>query len=97
LAIGFAVFLGHTVLLPVDGCSINPARSLGPAIVSGNWAGIWIFIIAPLIGSFLGVFVWLMTSKNWDRDNAVKALAPRGAPVEEVTPDIKLTGPVETV
>jgi MIP family channel proteins len=54
LAIGFAVFLGHTVLLPVDGCSINPARSLGPAIISGNWSGMWIFIVAPLVGSFFG-------------------------------------------
>ena len=39
LAIGFTVFLAHTVLLPLDGCSINPARSFGPALLSGNWGG----------------------------------------------------------
>ena len=33
IAIGFAVFLAHVILLPVDGCSINPTRSFGPAIV----------------------------------------------------------------
>jgi len=33
LAIGFAVFLAHTVLIPIDGCSINPTRSFGPAFV----------------------------------------------------------------
>jgi len=34
LAIGFAVFLAHLVLIPIDGCSINPSRSFGPAMIS---------------------------------------------------------------
>lgn len=34
IAIGFAVFLAHVLLLPIDGCSINPTRSFGPALVS---------------------------------------------------------------
>jgi MIP family channel proteins len=66
LAIGFAVFLGHTVLIPVDGCSINPARSLGPAIISGNWENFWVFVVGPFIGSFFGVFFWLLVSLAWD-------------------------------
>merc|ERR1711948_236516 len=33
LAIGFSVFLAHLLLLPIDGCSINPTRSFGPAVV----------------------------------------------------------------
>lgn len=41
IAIGFAVFLGHSVLIPLDGCSINPARSFGPALVAGKWHGYW--------------------------------------------------------
>lgn len=42
---GFAVFCAHAVMLPIDGCSINPARSLGPAIVSGTWPGsFWVFM-----------------------------------------------------
>ncbi|KAG7667584.1 hypothetical protein Ndes2526B_g03590 [Nannochloris sp. 'desiccata'] len=97
LAIGFAVFLGHAVLIPVDGCSINPARSLGPAIISGTWSSFWVFIVGPFIGSFLGVFVWLLTSKGWDRENAVTPLAPRGSAPVDITPDIKLTGPVDEV
>lgn len=44
---GFAVFCAHAVMLPIDGCSINPARSLGPAIVSGTWPGsFWVFMWA---------------------------------------------------
>jgi aquaporin Z len=38
---------------PISGTSTNPARSLGPAIVSGDWQGWWIFWIGPLIGAFL--------------------------------------------
>jgi len=34
VAIGFAVYLGHVVLIPIDGCSINPTRSFGPAVVA---------------------------------------------------------------
>ena len=92
LAIGFAVFLAHAVLLPVDGCSINPARSLGPAIISGNWGSFWVFVIGPFIGSFFGVFFWLLVSMAWDKENAVTPLPPRAqTPVVNVdTPDAKL-------
>jgi aquaporin-1 len=68
LAIGFTVFLGHTVLLSIDGCSINPARSFGPALISGTWKGIWIFLTAPLIGAVLAVMIWLLVSKPWNRN-----------------------------
>lgn len=51
LAIGFAVFLGHAVLIPIDGCSINPARSLGPAIVANSWNNFWVYIVGPFTGS----------------------------------------------
>jgi len=63
LAIGFAVFLAHLVLLPIDGCSINPTRSFGPAIVAklrscGNFAGgglhdMWVMWVGPGIGAAL--------------------------------------------
>lgn len=53
IAIGFAVFLAHLALLPVTGCSINPPRSFGPALVAtlagekGWFDDYWIFFIAP--------------------------------------------------
>ena len=74
LAIGFAVFCAHAVLLPIDGCSINPARSLGPAIVSGTWPGtFWVFVVGPLLGALAAVpfhllfrsdRVWLLSLKG---------------------------------
>ncbi len=48
---------------PLSGTSTNPARSLGPAVVSGIWTGWWIYLLGPLLGMFLGVnlhtFSWL--------------------------------------
>lgn len=68
LAIGFTVFLAHTVLIPIDGCSINPARSLGPAIVAGKWSNgaFWVFVVGPFVGSFFAVLAWLLVSFPWD-------------------------------
>eukprot|EP00930_Biecheleria_cincta_P081011 TRINITY_DN6958_c0_g1_i5.p1 TRINITY_DN6958_c0_g1~~TRINITY_DN6958_c0_g1_i5.p1 ORF type:complete len:294 (-),score=41.57 TRINITY_DN6958_c0_g1_i5:459-1289(-) len=63
IAIGFAVFLAHIVLLPIDGCSINPTRSFGPAIISklrgcsnyteGGLKDLWVMWVGPLIGGAL--------------------------------------------
>merc|ERR1719231_1090567 len=63
IAIGFAVFLAHLLLLPIDGCSINPTRSFGPAIVasargceqyvSGGVGDLWVMWVGPLVGAAL--------------------------------------------
>ncbi len=42
---------------PISGTSTNPARSLGPAVVSGRWDGWWIYWIGPLLGTLLGVAI----------------------------------------
>ena len=69
LAIGFAVFCAHAVLLPIDGCSINPARSLGPAIVSGTWPGtFWIFIVGPFLGALVAVPAHLFFNSKFEED-----------------------------
>jgi aquaporin NIP len=51
LAIGGMVALGSLVGGPISGASMNPARSLGPAIVSGDLAGLWIYLVAPVLGA----------------------------------------------
>merc|ERR1719361_1337433 len=58
IAIGFAVFLAHMVLIAVDGCSINPTRSFGPALIGSfrydnTFQDFEIFIFGPLIGAAL--------------------------------------------
>ena len=69
LAIGFAVFCAHAVLLPIDGCSINPARSLGPAIVSGIWPGnFWVFVVGPYLGALAAIPFYLFFQSNFEKD-----------------------------
>jgi aquaporin Z len=60
LAIGVTLMLIHLVAIPVTGTSVNPARSIGPAIFSGGKAiaQLWLFIVAPVLGAVLGAFVW---------------------------------------
>ena len=55
IPIGLVLTLIHLVGIPVDNLSVNPARSLGPAVFVGGWAlgQLWLFIVAPLAGALL--------------------------------------------
>ncbi len=56
LAIGFTLVMIHLVGIPITGTSVNPARSIGPALFVGGdaLAQLWLFIVAPLIGGAIG-------------------------------------------
>jgi len=55
IAIGLALTTIHLVGIPITNTSVNPARSIGPAIFAGGWAlqQLWLFIVAPVIGAVL--------------------------------------------
>jgi aquaporin Z len=55
IAIGGTVALAALVAGPLTGASMNPARSLGPAILSGQLADVWIYIVGPIAGTALAV------------------------------------------
>ena len=55
IAIGAAVTLLALVGGPISGASMNPARSLGPALISGHLENIWLYFVAPIIGAALAV------------------------------------------
>lgn len=57
IVIGSVVLLEAMFAGPISGASMNPARSLAPAIVSGNLALVWIYLSAPVIGALFAVFV----------------------------------------
>jgi aquaporin Z len=63
IAIGLCLTLIHLISIPVTNTSVNPARSLGPAIFVGGWAleQLWLFFLAPLLGAAFGgvVYRWL--------------------------------------
>ncbi len=54
-AIGGMVFLIHLVGVPLTGASVNPARTLGPALISGSWEFHWMYWAAPLVGGIIAV------------------------------------------
>lgn len=60
MAIGFVLVLIHLVGIPVTNTSVNPARSIGPAVFVGGWAmqQLWLFIIAPLLGAVCAAGVY---------------------------------------
>lgn len=60
LAIGLTLALIHIVCIPITGTSVNPARSIGPALFEGGAAlsQLWLFIVAPLAGAALSAGVW---------------------------------------
>jgi aquaporin Z len=60
VAIGLVLTLIHLVGIPITNTSVNPARSIGPALFVGGWAlqQLWLFIVAPLIGAALAAVVY---------------------------------------
>ena len=66
IAIGLALTLIHLVSIPVTNTSVNPARSLGPAVFVGGWAltQLWLFWVAPLIGAVLAGLLYPMLARG---------------------------------
>jgi aquaporin Z len=62
LIIGFALALANILAIPIDGASVNPARSFGPAIVVGGpwFSQLWLFLIAPLVGGVLAAGIFML-------------------------------------
>ena len=60
LAIGLSLVLIHLVCINLPGTSVNPARSIGPALFAGGEAlsNVWVFICAPMVGGALSALVW---------------------------------------
>lgn len=66
LAIGLSLVLVHIVCIPITGTSVNPARSIAPAIFNGGEAlsQLWVFIVGPFIGAALSAIVWKMVGEE---------------------------------
>ena len=60
ISIGFTLVFIHIIGIPITGTSVNPARSLGPAIFVGGETlnQVWLFLLAPILGAILAALVW---------------------------------------
>lgn len=66
VAIGLALTMIHIVGIPVTGVSVNPARSIGPALFVGGDAlsHLWVFLVGPIIGGLLGGGIWRLYDRG---------------------------------
>ena len=58
LTIGFYVMIAALFAGPITRASLNPARSLGPALATGNFEGLWLYIVAPIAGALISIPFW---------------------------------------
>ncbi|MEB3337892.1 MAG: MIP/aquaporin family protein [Leptolyngbyaceae bacterium] len=65
IAIGLTVGLEAAFMGPITGASMNPARSLGPALVSGVWQHHWLYWVAPIVGAQLAVGIYRHLSNGF--------------------------------
>jgi aquaporin Z len=79
IAIGLTLAVVHLVAIPVTGTSVNPARSLGPALVVGGTAlsQVWLFIVAPLAGGVLAAGLHRLLYREEGTVLAAEAQQPR--------------------
>ncbi len=66
LVIGLTLAFVHIIGIPLTGTSVNPARSLGPALFAGGQAlsQVWVFIVAPLAGAAIAAFIWMFLTSD---------------------------------
>jgi len=64
LAIGLTLVLSILMGGPLTRASLNPARTLGPAVVSGNYADIWLYFVGPFIGAILAALLYIGVLKD---------------------------------
>ncbi len=89
VAIGLTIALIHLISIQVDNTSVNPARSFGAAIFaeldSDALQQLWVFIVFPLLGAIVGVFLWLMIDEA--RLESTELFMPVIAQVRDIADD----------
>jgi aquaporin NIP len=70
IAIGGTVGLDALFGGPVTGASMNPARSFGPALASGEWESFWIYVVGPVVGAALGALAYQLVRGEHVREHA---------------------------
>jgi len=64
LAVGAVVLLEALFAGPISGASMNPARSIAPAVLSGDISTLWIYIVGPIVGSILATLTWKLMANS---------------------------------
>lgn len=91
MVIGLALAVDHLIGIPITGTSVNPARSLGPALIVGGMAlnQVWLFIVAPLVGGAAAAAVFALVFPG---GRAREPYTPPAAPARAATPRARPPG-----
>ncbi|HTS14427.1 MAG TPA: aquaporin [Candidatus Sulfotelmatobacter sp.] len=54
----------HFAAVPFSGASVNPARSIGPALLGGDLGSLWIYLVGPVVGAVIGWAVWVLVARD---------------------------------
>jgi MIP family channel proteins len=54
----------HFAAVPFSGSSVNPARSIGPALLGGDLGSLWIYLVGPIVGGVIGWAAWVLVSRD---------------------------------
>ncbi|KAI3945597.1 hypothetical protein MKW92_032564 [Papaver armeniacum] len=82
IAIGSTILLNVLVAGPVTGASMNPARSIGPAIAMRNFKGLWVYVVGPIVGAILGAAVYNLIRFT---DKPLRELTKSGSFVKSIS------------
>lgn len=72
LVIGLTLVAIHFAAIPISGASVNPARSLGPALVAGKYASLWVYLAGPMLGGLVGWGMYRFFTPPDDEDELVE-------------------------
>jgi aquaporin Z len=75
IPVGATIALCGLIALPIEGASMNPARSLGPALVNGQVGDAWIYVVGPAIGALLAVAIAFVIHGPAPRDGKQREAA----------------------
>nr|XP_031850434.1 aquaporin AQPAn.G isoform X3 [Nomia melanderi] len=69
MAIGLTITVAHMAAVPVTGSSMNPARTLGPSVILGDWKNLWIYWIGPILGACVAGILYKLAFKRKKEDD----------------------------
>ncbi|XP_053987960.1 aquaporin AQPAe.a-like [Hylaeus anthracinus] len=70
MAIGLAITVAHMAAVPVTGSSMNPARTLGPAVILSEWKNLWIYWVGPIMGACAAGGLYRVAFRRKEDDEA---------------------------
>ncbi|XP_076232654.1 aquaporin AQPAn.G [Calliopsis andreniformis] len=69
MAIGLTITVAHMAAVPITGSSMNPARTLGPAVIQGQWKNLWVYWVGPIIGACVAGGLYKMAFRRKKEDD----------------------------